>query len=347
MGLEHLFDAELDYREGMPPISDTGDGVLVGSGDGSVDGPKVRGRLRWTLFEEPGELVCTMNPSIAIDTDDGASIAVEGRGYASRERPSEQRWRVAATLKFSTREQRYAWLDGALGVWEGEFDSARHRARYRAFVQTRELDRRRSRLDTLSAGERALHAWILRSFAAGTTPTPEAVADAAVRAGVDVDAALESLAGKDLVHSDPGTGAILVAYPFSGTDCGHRVLIDGRHHVEAMCAVDALGIAPMLQASTEITSRDPRSGRDVWVRMDPGDGTWWEPDATVVLDASLGVGGPSYRNWCATLNFFESEESARAYLNAHHELTGRVLSMRDAIELGRDLFGDLLQGALT
>ncbi len=29
----------------------------------------------------------------------------------------------------------YAWLDGALGVWEGEFDAQQHSARYRAFVQ--------------------------------------------------------------------------------------------------------------------------------------------------------------------------------------------------------------------
>jgi hypothetical protein len=38
-----------------------------------------------------------------------------------------------------------------------------------------------------------------------------------------------------------------VAYPFSGTPRGHRVRIDGEHWVEAMCAVDALGIAAMLE----------------------------------------------------------------------------------------------------
>jgi hypothetical protein len=54
MPLEHLFDAELLYREGMEPLSDDGEGELVGSGDGSVDGERVRGRLRWTLFEAGG-----------------------------------------------------------------------------------------------------------------------------------------------------------------------------------------------------------------------------------------------------------------------------------------------------
>ena len=58
MSLEHMFDAELQYRPGMPPIATEGEGRLIGSGDGAVRGEKVDGSLRWTLFEEPGALVC-------------------------------------------------------------------------------------------------------------------------------------------------------------------------------------------------------------------------------------------------------------------------------------------------
>ena len=136
MPLEHLFDAELEYRPGMTPIAENGEGQLIGSGDGNVSGPRLRGTLRWTLFERPGELVCTMQPIAAIETDDGASIGIEGRGYARRTRSHERHWQVAATLLFSAPEQGYAWLDGALGLWEGEFDAEEHRARYRAFLQT-------------------------------------------------------------------------------------------------------------------------------------------------------------------------------------------------------------------
>jgi len=52
--LEHLFDAELVHQPGMAPIAGDGDGKLVGSGNGSVDGANVRGVLRWTLFEDRG-----------------------------------------------------------------------------------------------------------------------------------------------------------------------------------------------------------------------------------------------------------------------------------------------------
>jgi hypothetical protein len=138
MPLQHLFDAELEYREGMSPVAEDGDGELVGSGDGSVHGSDVNGALRWTLFEGPGELVCSMNPVLAIDTEDGATIAFDGRGYGRRTSRTDQLWRVAATLLFHTEDERYRWLDGAIGVWEGEFDSGQHRAFYRAFVQTPE-----------------------------------------------------------------------------------------------------------------------------------------------------------------------------------------------------------------
>lgn len=136
MPLEHVFDAELEHREGMAPLADSGEGELIGSGDGGVDGERVRGRLRWTLFEGGGGLTCTMHPMLVIDTDDGARIGIEGRGYAHRASQADQLWQVAATLLFSAKADTYAWLDGALGVWEGEFDNERGTARYRAFVQT-------------------------------------------------------------------------------------------------------------------------------------------------------------------------------------------------------------------
>jgi Protein of unknown function (DUF3237) len=134
MSLEHLFDAELQYREWMEPIASDGEGRLIGSGDGLIHGERIAGTLRWTLFERPGELVCQMNPTLAITTGDRAEVRVEGRGYAKRESPTDQLWRVAATLRFESDDESYAWLDGRLAVWAGEFDADEERARYRAYL---------------------------------------------------------------------------------------------------------------------------------------------------------------------------------------------------------------------
>lgn len=135
MALEHLFDAELQYQPGVAPVTDRGEGALVGSGDGTVAGPALAGTIRWTLFEHPGELVCAMSPTLQIDTHDGAEIRAEGRGFAARDGTEANEWRVAAALRFRSDDARYAWLDGALGLWEGEFDAAHHRAQYRAYLQ--------------------------------------------------------------------------------------------------------------------------------------------------------------------------------------------------------------------
>jgi hypothetical protein len=89
-----------------------------------------------TLFEEPGELVCAMNPVAVTETEDEAQIRFQARGYGRRGSSEDPRWRVAATPRFESDDERYHWLGDTLGVWEGEFDGDAGRASYRAYVQT-------------------------------------------------------------------------------------------------------------------------------------------------------------------------------------------------------------------
>src|SRR5690348_5545392 len=104
----------------MAPLFSAGDSALIGSGDGAVHGPKLDGKLEWTLFEQSGSTMCQMAPVFRIITDDGAQIRFDGRGYCTRPSQSDPSWRVAATLYFTTGDSRYSWLDGALALWEGE-----------------------------------------------------------------------------------------------------------------------------------------------------------------------------------------------------------------------------------
>jgi hypothetical protein len=194
----------------------------------------------------------------------------------------------------------------------------------------------------LSEPERALYRWILDRFARAEPPSPPALDRRARELGLDPAGALARLAREDLVHADE-RGAVVVAYPFSARPRGHRVLIDDRHAVEAMCAIDALGIAAMLDLPIEVSSRDPRTGGDVWVRLDPGDGAWWEPETAVVLAASAGGDGPSCRGCCDVVDFFESAESARAYLHERSEIAGFPISILEAIEAGRAVFGGVFE----
>lgn len=94
-----------------------------------------------------------------------------------------------------------------------------------------------------------------------------------------------------------------------------------------MCAIDALGIAPMLEVPIEIYSRDRLSGGEVWVRLDPSEGAWWEPLETVVLSRSARCEGPSFRCCYDVLSFFETHANAERYLTEHQEITGTPISL--------------------
>ena len=200
-----------------------------------------------------------------------------------------------------------------------------------------------ARLTQLDERERALYCWILASFARATPPPVDELCDRASELELQIEKTLDRLARLDLVHHDAATGEILIAYPFSARPRGHSVLIDSTHRVEAMCAIDALGIAGMLQLPIEVTSHDPLSGAEIWVRLDPGEGAWWEPATAVVLAGGACCDGRSFRRCCDVLNFFETEDSAHGYLGKNPELSGFPISIPDAIDAGRTVFADLLK----
>jgi hypothetical protein len=205
------------------------------------------------------------------------------------------------------------------------------------------LERRgRARTDRLSESERQLYFWILRQFAAGAPPSADAMGVAAENVGLDSDEARTTLAREDLVHTDPD-GRPLVAYPFSATARGHRVLIDGEQTVQAMCAVDALGIAPMLNLPVEIVSHDPISSAEVRVQVSAKEGATWQPATAVVLAGSTCCDGPSFRGCCDVLNFFETSENAERFLHEHPEIAGSTISIPEATEAGRVVFGGVLR----
>jgi hypothetical protein len=200
---------------------------------------------------------------------------------------------------------------------------------------------RRARLDD---SERELYFWILRRFATSGRPSGAALAEEAERLGADLARALEPLAREDLVHLGPDE-EIAVAYPFSGHPTAHRVRFRTGHEVHAMCAIDALGIAPMFDEPIEILSRDPVVDDEIHVRLAPGGDAAWQPESATVVAGALDRGQDGCYSCCPVLNFFTSTESAERWLARHPEARGRVISMQTAIHAGRAVFGDVLAAA--
>jgi hypothetical protein len=151
--LEHLFDAELRYNPAIHvviPLEER-EGQLIGSGEGTVTGKKIRGTIRWSMFAAhcayllvkagieptPGQHLCKTNPGGVIETEDGAQIWVDAKGYGLRGYDADHpyQWRLTMALQFTTDDERYTWLNTTLGLWEGQFDEKTGCARYRAYTQ--------------------------------------------------------------------------------------------------------------------------------------------------------------------------------------------------------------------
>jgi hypothetical protein len=200
-----------------------------------------------------------------------------------------------------------------------------------------------ARVGRLADPERELYAWILRRFATSGRPSRAEIRASARRLGAQDGRALETLAREDLVHLGVD-GEIAVAYPFSGRPTAHRVRLQSGHEISAMCAIDALGIAPMLRQPIEIASRDPLSEEAINVRVAPDGEASWRPEPTVVVAGALDrARDESCCSCCPALNFFASRRNAERWLAEHPEARGHVVSMSDAILAGRAVFGDVLE----
>jgi len=199
----------------------------------------------------------------------------------------------------------------------------------------------RARYARLTDSERELYFWILRYFRTAGRPRATELHEAAERLGMDAELALETLASEDLVHRG-ADGEITVAYPFSGCRTAHRARFPGGHEADAMCAIDALGIAPMFGEPIEIDSYDPTSGDEIRARV-AADGTaeWW-PRLAVVVAGTLQRQSDSCHSCCPVLNFFVSPANAESWLSEHPEVRGNVISMQEAAAAGRAVFGDIL-----
>lgn len=199
----------------------------------------------------------------------------------------------------------------------------------------------RGRLAPAEGGQRAVQQAVLLAFAThGRPPTDAELAEAAAPFGRPPAEVLAELSAADYLQLG-ADGRIRAAYPFSPVPTAHRVRIAGGPQVWAMCAVDALGIAPMLGRDVEIRSADPRSGRAITVAFRDGTAAW-EPASAVVLVSTRACSGPAVDACCSSLNFFTDSSSALRWAADHPEVRGQILAPQQAQALGRETFGPLL-----
>lgn len=126
---------------------------------------------------------------------------------------------------------------------------------------------------------------------------------------IDLNASLHTLAEAELVFLDPTGREITGGVPFTAAPTAHQVHIHHGSTVFANCAVDALGVAAMLERDVDVRSRDALTGEEVSALR--RDGHWtWQPVDAVVFVGSSGQGRLT-ETCCPVINFFTTAEHAR------------------------------------
>jgi hypothetical protein len=120
-----------------------------------------------------------------------------------------------------------------------------------------------------AAGETEILQAILRAFVERPDPivVEEFILAFPDRAPDETRAALTRLDEDDLIRIRDGH--VDLAYPFSTTPTSFVIHLSGRGDRYVCCAIDALGVAPMLGESVRIRSRCHHCGKPLEFSVDP------------------------------------------------------------------------------
>lgn len=175
-----------------------------------------------------------------------------------------------------------------------------------------------------------------------------AIVDLAARVGLSasqLQAVLTSLEARDVIVRDKNTSRIIGAYPFTEAETEHRVDL-GVQSLNAMCAIDALGIGAMYDRDVRIRSSCRMCGTSIEIAtLNRGrELAYWTPETAIVWSGIRYEHGCAANSLCRVLAFFCSDEHLTLWQQQQGEgARGFRLSMEEGLETGRVIFENSLK----
>lgn len=172
--------------------------------------------------------------------------------------------------------------------------------------------------------------------------------DLAARVGLSVSELrplLASLQARDAIVLDPTKGEIVGAYPFTERATEHQVSLGGVT-LRAMCAIDALGIGSMYDEDVAIRSHCRHCSMPIEIATtDRGRAiALCRPTTAVVWSSARYEHACAANSLCTEIAFFCSDAHLQRWRdNRSHDSPGFRLSMDEALEAGRAIFGQSLR----
>ncbi|MGD8566724.1 MAG: alkylmercury lyase family protein [Gammaproteobacteria bacterium] len=198
----------------------------------------------------------------------------------------------------------------------------------------------KQRQDGLAAPVKRIHQNILQSLALrGCVPERDELA--CLHEGVDIQGAVHTLAENDLIVQDGTTGKITGAYPMTTEKTPHEVTLNN-HRLFAMCALDAVSIAPVFNSEVVIRSVCHLSGAPILIHQRRKEVCAVEP----VSEPAIGIrwqqtNGCAAHSLCTEMVFFKDGATARQWQDGNVD-SRSVLTLAEAITVGTAFFRHLL-----
>ena len=197
----------------------------------------------------------------------------------------------------------------------------------------------KTRQSQLEPQLRGLHIAVLRQFATAGRPLSRYEVAQQLGDG-DVDEALARLAADDLVVLAPDRSQIVGAYPFTAEEREHKVLVNGQT-VHAMCALDALAIAPMFETATRIDSRCHVTDMPVEIHMQGETLLSAKPGEVHVGIHWQGTSGCAAQTLCMEMVFLADAETAQRWQQQDSDNIS-IYELPDAVTFAGAYFRPLL-----
>lgn len=197
----------------------------------------------------------------------------------------------------------------------------------------------KARQDLLTPTHKKLHQAILQSLARqGTPPTQDEMAG--IVGEVQVATALHTLGAQDLVVLNTAGTEVVGAYPLTTEVTPHQLSI-GSRTIYAMCALDAVAVAPMFATEVMITSQCHVSGDPIQIHMRGSEVIDSNPTEVMIGIRWKMPSGVAAHSMCTEMVFLKDTNTARQWQGDEQESIS-LFTLSEAIAFGMAFFMPLL-----
>lgn len=198
----------------------------------------------------------------------------------------------------------------------------------------------KARQDQLSPSEKNLHQAILLSLAKrGEPPTHNEMAG--ILGKEKVASALHTLGTLDLVVLNATGTEVVGAYPLTTEVTPHQLNI-GTHSLYAMCALDAVSVAPMFATEVKIASHCHVSGASVQIQMHGSEVIASNPNGVMIGIRWQMPSSVAAHSMCTEMVFLKDINTTRQWQGDELENVS-LFTLVDAIAFGMGFFMPLLK----